>query len=165
MSKLLAKNIVLIPFAVDPLDQLGSLARQFLFDDRPRSAITFPPTHPNATTKAREDMRLASPNRHHLTCMCALEPLATTSVLWQFLHSTDTTGAHNPANGTWNHQGIRAPPPPGLIPHGRQTANQRESYYHSRMIHSYNGPCRPDLGQTGLITSAIILWRERVIYT
>ena len=55
MEELVTKNVVLIPFAIDPLGRLGPLARQFLYGDRPNSPLTFPNTHTHTLRQCTQE--------------------------------------------------------------------------------------------------------------
>jgi hypothetical protein len=49
IGELLHRNMLLIPFAIDPLGRIGPLLQNFLFGHHPAPQLRFPPSRPNAT--------------------------------------------------------------------------------------------------------------------
>ena len=49
IGDLLHRNMLLIPFAIDPLGRFGPLLQNFLFGHHPAPQLRFPPSRPNAT--------------------------------------------------------------------------------------------------------------------
>ena len=122
MGELLHKNIVLIPFTINPLDQLGPLVKQFLHGDWPQIALSFPPSHPNAAAMHNQACTSSRPIGiiPHACAMCNVEPLTTAAILWTLLHSPNAMAAQDPGNGTRNHQSLRTPPTSSLLPYEYQ---------------------------------------------
>jgi hypothetical protein len=61
ICKLLDRNMVLIPLAINPFGHFGPILQTFLFDTQPTTPITFTPTKPNATLMYSKITHFPSP--------------------------------------------------------------------------------------------------------
>ncbi len=61
IGDLLHRNMLLIPFAIDPLGRFGPLLQHFLFGHHPAPLLRFPPSRPNATQMYTKLLQYSSP--------------------------------------------------------------------------------------------------------
>jgi hypothetical protein len=61
IGNLLHRNMLLIPFAIDPLGRFGPLLQNFLFGHHPAPLLRFPPLKPNATQMYTKLLQYPSP--------------------------------------------------------------------------------------------------------
>ncbi len=61
IGDLLHWNMLLMPFAIDPLGRFGPLLQHFLFGHHPAPLLWFPPSRPNATQMYRKLLQYPSP--------------------------------------------------------------------------------------------------------
>ena len=61
IGDILAKNMILIPLAINPFRRFGPLLQHFLFDTPPTTPITFTNAKPNATLMYSKIMQFPSP--------------------------------------------------------------------------------------------------------
>jgi hypothetical protein len=61
IGNLLNRNMLLIPFAIDPLGRFGPLLQNFLFGHHPSPLLRFPPSRPNATQMYTKLLQYPSP--------------------------------------------------------------------------------------------------------
>jgi hypothetical protein len=61
ISNLLNRNMLLIPFAIDPLGRFGPLLQKFLFGHHPAPLPWFPPSRPNANQMYTQLLQYPSP--------------------------------------------------------------------------------------------------------
>ncbi len=61
IGNILAKNMILIPLAIDPFGRFGPLLQHFLFNTLPTTPITFTNAKPKATLMYSKIMRFPSP--------------------------------------------------------------------------------------------------------
>ena len=61
IGELLNRNMLLIPFVIDPLGRFGPLLQNFLFDHHPAPQLQFPPSRPNATQMYTKLLQYPSP--------------------------------------------------------------------------------------------------------
>jgi hypothetical protein len=61
IGDLLHRNMLLIPFAIDPLGRFGPLLQHFLFGRHPAPLLWFPPSRPNATQMYTQLLQYPSP--------------------------------------------------------------------------------------------------------
>jgi hypothetical protein len=61
IGDLLHQNMLLIPFAIDPLGRFGLLLQNFLFGQHSAPQLRFPPSRPNATRMYNKLLQYPSP--------------------------------------------------------------------------------------------------------
>ena len=61
IGDLLHRNMLLIPFAIDPLGRFGPLLQNFLFGHHPVPQLRFPPSRPNASQMYTKLLQYPSP--------------------------------------------------------------------------------------------------------
>ncbi len=61
IGNILAKNMILIPLAIDPFGRFGPLFQHFLFNTPPTTPITFTNAKPNTTLMYSKIMQFPSP--------------------------------------------------------------------------------------------------------
>jgi hypothetical protein len=61
IGNLLHQNMLLIPFAIDPLGRSRPLLQNFLFSHHPAPQLWFPPSRPNATQMYTKLLQYRSP--------------------------------------------------------------------------------------------------------
>ena len=61
IGDLLHRNMLLIPFAIDPLGRFGPLLQNFLFGQHSAPQLRFPPSRPNATQMYNKLLQYPSP--------------------------------------------------------------------------------------------------------
>ena len=61
IGDLLNRNMLLIPFAIDPLGRFGPLLQNFLFGQHAAPQLQFPPSRPNATQMYTKLLQYSSP--------------------------------------------------------------------------------------------------------